>query len=124
MVDTYQVNVVISVSHLIRADDVLIFSEGNLNSLLAIKDILAVFSNFSGFEINNEKSSACYSKMVEGLLYIQDIIGFPSKPLPLLYLGIPISGKRKSYGQCLSLILPMERTLSRWKEGEMSLLWR
>lgn len=93
-INTYQINGGKSISHLIYADDILIFSKVNPKALQSIKRILDIFSNFSGLEINKEKSSVHYSKVVDSFPYIQEIIGFPVKPLPLKYLGIPISSKR------------------------------
>lgn len=43
----------------------------------AIKNILKVFSKFSRMEINRDKSSAHYSKVMDSLPHIQEIIGSP-----------------------------------------------
>lgn len=49
--DTYVVNGVVSISHLIYADDVLIFSKENPKSLGTIKKILESFSKCSKLEV-------------------------------------------------------------------------
>lgn len=84
-IDSYQVNEAKSISHLIYADDILIFCKSSPKPLLgsSYRGILETFSNFSWLEVNSEKSSAHYSQVVEGLPHIQEIIGFPTKPLPL-----------------------------------------
>lgn len=63
-IDAYQVNGTRSISHLIYADDILIFSKANQKSLNSIKEILDVFSKFSFSEVNNDKINAHYSKFV------------------------------------------------------------
>lgn len=60
------------------------------------------------------------SKMVDHSLHLKEIIDFPPKLPPLTYLGIPISGKRKGFGQCIGLIQPLEKILIRWKGRYLS----
>lgn len=73
-IDTYQVNGAKSISYLIYADDILIFSKANLKSLKSIKEILDVFFKFSGLEINSEKSSVHYSKVVDSYLELKILL--------------------------------------------------
>lgn len=59
-IDAYQINGAKFISHLIYADGILIFFKANLKSLRSIKEILGVFSKFSGLGVNNEKSMVHY----------------------------------------------------------------
>lgn len=59
-IDTYKINGAKSVSHLVYADDILIFSKAYPKSIRAIKRILEIFS-FSWLEVNLQKSSVNYS---------------------------------------------------------------
>lgn len=63
--DTYLVNGATSISHLMYADDILIFSKANPKSLSSIKKILKEFTQFSGLEVNTQKRSATFSKVCE-----------------------------------------------------------
>lgn len=65
LLDTYKVKEDTSVSHLMYADDILLFSEADPKSLLSIKEILAQFSAFSNLEVNAQKSSIAFSKICE-----------------------------------------------------------
>lgn len=95
-IDIYKMNGATSISHLMYANDVL-FTKANPKSLNAIKGILDVFSKFSGLEINRDKRVAVYSKVCseDGTLY--SVLGFPSKVLPIVYLRIPITRKKKAF---------------------------
>lgn len=113
-IDTYQVNGSTSITHLLYADDVLIFSKANQKSLRAIKSILAKFTIFSGLEcIDTTKSSITFSKMCEDNSELQEIIGFKCKKLPISYLWFPITVK-KSFNQCWKLVQPIEDLLVIW----------
>lgn len=113
--DTYVVNGSVSISHLIYVDDVLIFSKANPKSLGTIKRILESFTKFSGLEVNQEKSSTTYSMACSNDQIIHSILNFPFKTLPIRYLGLPITGKKKSYAACWKLINPIEMVLAKWK---------
>lgn len=69
-------------SHLTYANGILIFSKANPKSLNSIKGIFGVFSKFSSLDVMLTMKRAVHT-------HLQGIIGFPSKPLPLTYLGIP-----------------------------------
>lgn len=84
-------------------DNVLIFTKTNAKSLKAIKEILGIFFKFSGLDVNECKRSVFYSKSAMDVHQFHEISGFPVKNLPLTYLGIPISGKRKSTANVTNL---------------------
>lgn len=75
------------------------------------KEALEHFSAISGLEVYTEKSNAYHSKASAELSLIHSVLGFCVKTLPLTYLGLPISGKRKSMGQCHKLLQPLEGNL-------------
>ena len=45
----------INLTHLYFADDLLIFSKGNLDSILGIQNVLKLFYSFFGLQINRAK---------------------------------------------------------------------
>lgn len=65
-IDTQQVNGTTSISHLMYADDVLLFAKANKKSLASIKSILAEDTQYTGLEINTSKSSVTFPKICEG----------------------------------------------------------
>jgi len=74
-IDTFLVNGAKSISHLISTDGILIFSKANPEFLNSIMEILGVFLTFSGLEVNNEKSSAHYSNVVDHP-HLKEILDF------------------------------------------------
>lgn len=92
-IDT-QVNETTSITHLMYADNVLIFTKDNRKSLNAIKKILGEFSLHTSLEFNASKSTATYSKVCMDDTNLHNILGFPSKSLPIHFLGFPIKGKK------------------------------
>lgn len=111
--DTYVVNGVVSISHLIYVDDVLIFSKANTKSLRTIKRILESLSKFSGLKVNQEKSSTTYSKICANDQTIHSILNFTVKTLPISYIGLTITGKKKSCVSCWKLIDPIYKILAK-----------
>lgn len=99
-VDTYIVNGATSISHLIYADNMLIFTKANPKSLGKIKEILRIFSNFFAVEVNQEKISAIYSKICSDDQILHKIPNFPTKALPINYLGLRITGRKKTHSVC------------------------
>lgn len=57
-----------SLTHLLFADDSLLFAEATSNNVTAIKDILHEYEDLSGQAINLDKSSAYFSKDIDEVL--------------------------------------------------------
>lgn len=53
-----------SISHLMFADDLLLFSEASQNQMNIILDCLNMFCSISGQKVNARKTSICFSKNV------------------------------------------------------------
>lgn len=47
-------------THLLFADDLLVFSDGSRSSINGIKSVMASFKTWSGLDMNNEKSEIFY----------------------------------------------------------------
>lgn len=99
--------------HLMYEHDVLLFTKANTRSLRCIMQILEDFYTFTGPEVNKNKSSTTFSKVFQGNPELQNIIGFIVKQLYITYLGLPISGKKKTKNQCWNLIQPIEKLLDK-----------
>jgi hypothetical protein len=80
------------ISHLLFADDVMIFSQANGNEANAIINCLSTYARWSGQCINMSKSAVFFSKncrpatrnAVKSILHLQSI------PARAKYLGIPL----------------------------------
>ena len=64
----------VNLTQLCFADDLMIFTKGNLSSIVGIQRVLQLFYTFSGLQLNNAKSEL-YSSGVsrENLLKIQQL---------------------------------------------------
>ncbi|WZZ89725.1 hypothetical protein YC2023_118304 [Brassica napus] len=84
-------------THLLFADDLLVFSDGSRMSTAGIKETMNLFKNWSGLDINETKSEIFYggySDIQKSVL--SDLSGFQRGEFPTRYLGLPLSPKRIS----------------------------
>lgn len=80
-----------SISHILYADDVLIFSNGSIRSLTNLMGIIPSYEQSSGQMVNVSKSSFYLSpKSMARTPHIQRIIGISPRQFPITYLGVPI----------------------------------
>ncbi|KAL9688387.1 hypothetical protein QQ045_032808 [Rhodiola kirilowii] len=84
----------VNLSHLMFADDVIIFSKAAQTSLLMIKDVLETFYRFLGLKINSKKSSVYFGDCSDGdSRFMADLVGFQLAKPQFIYLGIPVDGR-------------------------------
>ena len=81
-----------SVSHLMFADDLVLFAKADNANCCAIRDVLDEFCKMSGQTISEDKSRVFFSPNVDldDREAFCDILGFASTPYLGKYLGIPI----------------------------------
>ena len=80
----------IKLTHLCFADDLLIFSKRNMESILGIQNVLKVFYAYFGFQLNSSKSELFFFGIKgDDLLEIQQATSFRIGRLPVKYLGVP-----------------------------------
>lgn len=85
----------LKISHLLFADDILLFTQADNTSLQTIKDVYDQFCNSSGMEINIEKSRLWISPNLEEHKK-ENILKFPTDPChkpPRELLMIPNKAK-------------------------------
>ena len=105
------------ISHLLFADDILVFTEAKVSQLRLVLDILQKFEKASGLKVNVEKSKAMLSKgvprsMKERLAGESSIV-FASHLGR--YLGFPLVQGRMKKADFRLLIDKMHSKLSGWK---------
>lgn len=99
-------------THLLFANDMVLFSEASQKEVKIIKDYLDDFCNASGQKINPNKSQIFFSANVSDneASQIASMIGFERTTDLGNYLGVPsLHGRVKSYsrgGRCDSLLSP------------------
>ncbi|XP_074293086.1 uncharacterized protein LOC141619998 [Silene latifolia] len=92
-------------THLLFADDLLMFCRGDVRSIMLILRALSTFSDASGLKVNADKSEVVFNGVPEWLKAdITHISGFQEGSLPFKYLGVPVQPGRLSRSDCYILI--------------------
>lgn len=88
-------------THLIFADDLMVFCKGNMNSIKRIMEALKHFSEVTGLVANMDKSSIFLAGMEDSTKQlILKGTGFVLGSLSIRYLGLPLSSKKWSKVEC------------------------
>ena len=88
----------LSISHLLYADDTLIFCEDDIEQLKFLSWILMWFEAMSGLKINLTKSEIIPIGPVNNLVELTSELGCNIGSLPTSYLGLPLGAKHKALG--------------------------
>lgn len=80
----------VTLSHLLFADDTLIFYEADRNQLRALKALLLCFEAASGLKVNFDKSELVPVGNVSDTRQLASILGCKVASLPITYLGLPL----------------------------------
>ncbi|PKU87427.1 Putative ribonuclease H protein [Dendrobium catenatum] len=110
----------LAITHLLYADDLLVFSKANLEEADHLKSILQRFADSAGLNINPAKSSILFSKNCQLSQAISDLLNIPLTDSPLKYLGLPIFYKRISQIDFQPLIMKVTKALEGWKVKMLS----
>ena len=95
----------IGLTHLCFADDLMIFTKGNMHSIIGIHNILKLFYSYSGLQLNAAKSELFSSGVKRELVdEIQRVTGFKHGVLPIRYLGVPLITRKLSLKDCAPLL--------------------
>lgn len=111
----------INLSHLIFADDLMIFSKVDAISLNSIEGVLHTFSSYSGLHVNRDKSSQIYANIsIQDHDLLHGITGFSLGLLPMKYLGVPLIASKLTYQDCALILDHMRKRLAGWKTRPLS----
>ena len=110
----------VMVSHLLFADDTLIFCDVEPSQIANLKAILARFEEVSGFYINLGKSKLVPVGGVPNLEVLVGLLGCGQSSLPLKYLGLSLGAKFKDLSVWNPILERMERRLAGWKRMYLS----
>lgn len=109
-----------TISHLLFADDLMIFGSADLASTIALNKLLDDFCAFSGLSINLNKSQIIFSGSTRERTGICHILGMPQATLPILYLGLPLFSSRLKSSDCSKLLQMVQTRLGSWKSNCLS----
>jgi hypothetical protein len=85
----------ISVSHLLFADDTLIFCGANASQIRHIGALLVCFEAVASLKVNLSKSALFPVGSMDNVGQLADLLGCGSGEVPLKYLGLPLGASFK-----------------------------
>ncbi|XP_020258390.1 uncharacterized protein LOC109834785 [Asparagus officinalis] len=95
----------LKITHLIFADDLLLFAKGDLYSVQRLYQCFKDFSATIGLEANLNKCSIYFGGVQDSVKSdINNFLGFIQGAISFRYLGVPLICKRLSYVDCSPLI--------------------
>ncbi|PKU79643.1 Putative ribonuclease H protein [Dendrobium catenatum] len=100
-----------AITHLLYADDLLVFSKANIDEAACLKDILARFAASSGLTISPAKSSILFSKNCHLCEDICNLLNIQQTLRPIRYLGLPIFSKKLTQLDYQPLITKITKAL-------------
>ena len=103
------------ISHLLYADDTLLFCKANNDELKFISWILMWFEAVSGLKINLNKSEILPIGPVANLEELAIELGCKVGSLPTTYLGLPLGAKHKALSMWDSVEERFRKRLASWK---------
>ncbi|RVW52237.1 LINE-1 reverse transcriptase-like [Vitis vinifera] len=110
----------LTVSHLLFADDTLIFCKARREQLTNLSWILAWFEAASGLRINLAKSVLIPVGEVDGMEELAAELGCKLGALPAVYLGLPLGANHKNASSWDGVEERMRRRLAQWKRQYIS----
>lgn len=86
------------ITHLLFADDLLVFSDGSKSLVSGIKTVMLQFKNWSGLDINEAKSEIFFGGYNDVQASVMaDLSGFKRGSFPTRYLGLPLDPKKITF---------------------------
>ena len=108
------------VSHLLFADDTLIFCDANIDQMLILRIVLILFEAVSGLKVNLGKFELVAVGAVHNMDLLVDVLGCKQGPLPMKYLSLPLGAKFKDKSIWNPILEKMERKLAGWRKLYLS----
>ena len=110
----------IVISHLLYADDTIIFCDANAEQLMYLRWTLMWFEAFSGLKINMFKSEIIPLGRVDNVEALAAELGCGVGSLPTKYLGLPLGAPHRASGVWDSIEERFRNRSSSWKRQYIS----
>ena len=102
----------VRISHLLFADDTILFCDAFREQLLSIRLVLSYFQAFMGLKVNVGKSEIVPIGEVNNLNALANILQCRVGSLPMKYLGMPLGTSFKTASIWNPILEKMEKKLS------------
>ncbi|XP_058764404.1 uncharacterized protein LOC131637850 [Vicia villosa] len=111
----------LELTHLTFADDILLFSRGDIGSVSLMYQTVQVFSDSTGLVVNPLKCQVYMGAIEETTKQqIIQVNGFKEGKLPFRYLGVPLTCKKLSVAYYLPLVEKILSRLHHWSTRMLS----
>lgn len=111
----------LEILNLCFADDLLIFTHGDPNSVMVIRDAMEDFKGASGLIPSLPKSTVYFCNVLNHVkLSILQILPFEEGSLPVKHLGVPLVSSRLVFRDCKELMDRIQNRINDWKSKFLS----
>ena len=110
----------VCVSHLLFANDTILFCDANEEQILHVLMLLLCFEAVTGLKVNALKSEMVPIGEVPNIHFLAEILGCRIGSLPMTYLGMPLGASHKSPTVWNPILERIERKLAGWKKLYLS----
>ncbi|KAJ9561655.1 hypothetical protein OSB04_006815 [Centaurea solstitialis] len=115
----------LDITHLCFADDLFVFTYGDVGSVEVLKKALHLFAKHSGLSANLQKSEVFFSNVqVDTQHAILNCLPFSMGSLPIRYLGVPLSPVTLKVADYGVLISKVKARIGNWKSKFLSFAGR
>ena len=115
----------LSLTHLLFADDVLLFSRGDSPSITHLMDSLVKFGDLSGLNASLLKSSSFFCNCPPDLIsWFDNAYSMPRGQLPVKFLGVPLISSKLSVNDCVPLVDRITSKILSWTSLLLSYMGR
>ena len=114
----------VAISHLMFADDVMIFFDGSSNSLHGIAECLDDFASWSGLSMNATKTELFTAGLDQTESSALMGYGFPSGSFPIRYLGLPLMSRKLKISEYAPLMTKITKCFQAWSVKLLSFAGR
>jgi exonuclease III len=112
------------ISHLIYADDLMIFVKANKENAESVKNIFARLNKNAGLQLNKTKSKAYFSKSSRYKMDFLNVLKITEGNLPVKYLGLPLSVNQLRDSDCSGLLDNIQERMEVWSCKLLSIAGR
>ncbi|CAL9235577.1 unnamed protein product [Arabidopsis halleri] len=103
------------VTHLLFADDLLVFLDGDRQSLTGIAEVMLQFKQFSGLDVNPSKSKIFFGGYTDSkVAALSAFQGIRVGSFPTRYLGLPLNPARISFATLQPFLEKITSKLHAW----------